>query len=153
MVILPTWLAKFEVKQFKMRNNSIMQENYPSIVIIQEHVNIDSRNLQMSVLRELRPNYRISISSWIKQGNISSRKSHENHEPQNNRPLSVLAYVSNIIQRIFDYQTGMYFKDLSWTLLSAFDKRYGCYHLLEYTHVTDGKHQTWSWCGWNVDLF
>ena len=57
-------------------------------------------------------------------------KGENNLEPQNYRPLSLLTCLSKIIERVYNDQMGVYFKDILSTLLSAFRKRYGCHHVL-----------------------
>ena len=79
-------------------------------------------------------NMSLSLSRFpdqLKKSETSSLyKGQNNLEPQNNRPVSVLTCLSKIFERVYNDQMGVYFKDILSTLLSAFDKRYGCPHVL-----------------------
>ena len=69
--------------------------------------------------------------NWKKKSETSPLyKGQNNPEPQNYRPLSVLTCLSKILERVYNEQMGVYFKDVLSTLLSAFRKRYGCPHVL-----------------------
>ena len=68
--------------------------------------------------------------NWNKSETSPLYKCQNNLQPQNYRPLSVLTCLSKIFERVYNDQMGVYFKYILSTLLSAFRKRYGWYHVL-----------------------
>ena len=73
----------------------------------------------------------VVFSSWIEKNQTSPLYTGQtNLEPQNYRPLSILACLSKIFERVYNDQMGVYFKDVLSTLLSAFRKQHECHHVL-----------------------
>ena len=66
----------------------------------------------------------------LKKSETSLYKGQNNLEPQNYRPLTVLTCLSNFFERVYNDEMYAYFKDILYTLISAFRKWYGCHHVL-----------------------